>query len=698
MSRPQGHRKSQSTSALNVLASSSSKHDLSSQSRPARHRARPSGLPAVPESNGASAHMSQLPGLTDRRYSRAETEVGNKPQIRKNSEQSVVRMEDVRGWLNDVRSLRSSERRRLSALKHLEKTLVASCADEGKRPSLEDLVGAHIHDPLLALMSRHAEALAIRANSTHSSLSPGDELAALLVPELSIIVVILQGLCLLSRKAKLAVAESWVLEITIDLSLLLRAQIPKDNERPIVYNILELLCCVLVDSPTNAREFERLSGLEAVVRVLKGTGVAKDVRMKCIEFLYFYLLPEQNSPQRATSTGSTSSSSSAESTLFPPSPLSSTESDSSARMVSPSPAAHVIPSDNLAAKIHYPDIDIPFVPMTPRKPPQPNLGYLTPSTTRRVSGSTTPSLPTVPASPRVPASPSTKRLSSLAETSPDTTIVASSRKSQPARDWRRSSTADNMDAGLGFGLPSGQDGMKRSATAIRLASHAPSFTDPFASSTPTSSSSTTPTPSAAPTPITRSTTQPSLVVSDSEAKPSHRRPSSIHRGPREPPQSTTPTITVPETPQPRTPKIRHSRTQSHMSSLAAHAEEAPPLPAPTPSRGLAPPPNPSALTRSPSSKPHRAFPAALTRGLPPSTSSPALTPLGMTKRVSSGGRPSLSVDKVEKNLPHEKNKGPGVKSVEEKKKLLGMWLGNVDQLVQGVEKVSFWGSVGGKKG
>lgn len=25
---------------------------------------------------------------------------------------------------------------------------------------------------------------------------------------------------------------------------------------------------------------------------------------------------------------------------------------------------------------------------------------------------------------------------------------------------------------------------------------------------------------------------------------------------------------------------------------------------------------------------------------------------------------------------------------------LGMWLGNVDQLVQGVEKVSFWGSIG----
>jgi hypothetical protein len=45
-----------------------------------------------------------------------------------------------------------------------------------------------------------------------------------------------------------------------------------------VYNILELLCCALVDCPGTARTFERLSGLEAVVRVLKGTGVAKEVR------------------------------------------------------------------------------------------------------------------------------------------------------------------------------------------------------------------------------------------------------------------------------------------------------------------------------------------------------------------------------------------------------------------------------------
>jgi hypothetical protein len=70
----------------------------------------------------------------------------------------------------------------------------------------------------------------------------------------------------------------------IDLLLLLRsipAAADTKNEtpsRPVVYCILELLFCILVDSPEYSRRFERLSGLEAVTRVLKGSNVCKDVR------------------------------------------------------------------------------------------------------------------------------------------------------------------------------------------------------------------------------------------------------------------------------------------------------------------------------------------------------------------------------------------------------------------------------------
>lgn len=67
-------------------------------------------------------------------------------------------------------------------------------------------------------------------------------------------------------------------QMFLDLLLLLRAQQPSDGEHPTVYVLLDLLFCVLVDSPVHARTFEELSGLEAVTRVLRGTGVAKDVR------------------------------------------------------------------------------------------------------------------------------------------------------------------------------------------------------------------------------------------------------------------------------------------------------------------------------------------------------------------------------------------------------------------------------------
>lgn len=75
-----------------------------------------------------------------------------------------------------------------------------------------------------------------------------------------------------------------ILQMFIDLLLLLRTQAPLsalDGQRapqPVVYCFLDLLFCVLVDTPTNARIFEELGGLEAVTRLLKGTGVLREVR------------------------------------------------------------------------------------------------------------------------------------------------------------------------------------------------------------------------------------------------------------------------------------------------------------------------------------------------------------------------------------------------------------------------------------
>lgn len=122
----------------------------------------------------------------------------------------------------------------------------------------------------------------------------------------------------------------------------------------------------------------------------------------------------------------------------------------------------------------------------------------------------------------------------------------------------------------------------------------------------------------------------------------------------------------------------------------------------------------------------KGFPAKLTKGMVPSASSSGLTamtatssslassgaqigkdgrevPLGATKRVLS--RNYRDVQGRERN-ESDAETATGAKAgltgrakaetrtMEEKKEMLGMWLGNVEQLVQGVEKVSFWGSIG----
>ncbi|KAL8291950.1 hypothetical protein RQP46_002208 [Phenoliferia psychrophenolica] len=73
---------------------------------------------------------------------------------------------------------------------------------------------------------------------------------------------------------------------------------------------LDTLLCALVDRPRNMRAFEAVGGLGAIVKVLKDKSVAQVVRIKAIEILYFYLLPERPpSTRRSTSSSSSSASS-----------------------------------------------------------------------------------------------------------------------------------------------------------------------------------------------------------------------------------------------------------------------------------------------------------------------------------------------------------------------------------------------------
>ncbi|KAI1389890.1 cell division control 14, SIN component [Hypoxylon trugodes] len=52
------------------------------------------------------------------------------------------------------------------------------------------------------------------------------------------------------------------------------------------------LVTALIDAPRNTRTFEALDGLLTVTSLFRSRGTSRDVKLKLVEFLYFYLMPE----------------------------------------------------------------------------------------------------------------------------------------------------------------------------------------------------------------------------------------------------------------------------------------------------------------------------------------------------------------------------------------------------------------------
>lgn len=48
----------------------------------------------------------------------------------------------------------------------------------------------------------------------------------------------------------------------------------------------------LIDTPTNTRTFESLDGLLATTSLFRNRDTTREVKLKLMEFLYFYLMPE----------------------------------------------------------------------------------------------------------------------------------------------------------------------------------------------------------------------------------------------------------------------------------------------------------------------------------------------------------------------------------------------------------------------
>ena len=74
------------------------------------------------------------------------------------------------------------------------------------------------------------------------------------------------------------------------------------------------LVTALLMTPQNTRTFETLDGLLTVTSLFKSRGTSREVKMKVVEFFYFYLMPEtpvgngnmeglQRSPSRRLGSG-----------------------------------------------------------------------------------------------------------------------------------------------------------------------------------------------------------------------------------------------------------------------------------------------------------------------------------------------------------------------------------------------------------
>ena len=61
------------------------------------------------------------------------------------------------------------------------------------------------------------------------------------------------------------------------------------------------LVTALLGEPRNVRCFEAVDGILAVTSLLKGRETGREVKMRTVEFLYFYLMPE--TPQGAKGNG-----------------------------------------------------------------------------------------------------------------------------------------------------------------------------------------------------------------------------------------------------------------------------------------------------------------------------------------------------------------------------------------------------------
>ncbi|KAH7914441.1 cell division control protein 14, SIN component-domain-containing protein [Hygrophoropsis aurantiaca] len=219
--------------------------------------------------------------------------------------------------LDDINSSRSSSNRRTRALAVLEQQLALACVPSATDDtldtflSLQDTFQCNVPSRMLSWVTGaipYLEAMLSKVSVDKDRDKEVGTLCFQIFQSLSII----QGVVLHHTASKSYLSRCHSLEILVDLLLVSRhtplitpAQTSSTGKTsPTVHlssAVLDTFLCILVDSPPALRAFEEVNGVQSVVKILKRAGTPREVRMKCLEFLYFYLMDESSEHQEATS-------------------------------------------------------------------------------------------------------------------------------------------------------------------------------------------------------------------------------------------------------------------------------------------------------------------------------------------------------------------------------------------------------------
>lgn len=100
---------------------------------------------------------------------------------------------------------------------------------------------------------------------------------------------VLQGVLLLHSRSRLLLAKEH------NMMLLLHYLKETSTHRhEIVTSIIQTLVTSMVKNVDSIRLFERVEGLKVMCSILTDRGVGKEIKIKALEFLFFYLIPESN--------------------------------------------------------------------------------------------------------------------------------------------------------------------------------------------------------------------------------------------------------------------------------------------------------------------------------------------------------------------------------------------------------------------